>query len=415
MKTRTYILFLIIFVVSSCKTGNEITYTNLSYLYNPNVDLQISGMRVYHKNDSISTVFVKYYTSGFMYKQPDAKDYFRADYKFSYQLFQSYESNNIISEGSFVLTDSLYYQNAVTLEFEFPIKARFPGNFLLEVRLTDLNADESILFPKTVYKNSVNNAQNFLPVDEVDNVIYDNWISWKTQFRILCNSLENSELLVDYYNNDFPAAPPPFSQAHANKYKYDPDESFAVKMDKDESEKMQFAQEGIFHFQCTKEDREGLTLFRFHDYYPQVSKPRHLIPPLRYLTSNKEFKQLINAADPKQAVDSFWVATAGSEERALALIKKYYSRVEYANQYFSSYKEGWKTDRGMLYIIFGEPATVYRRTDIETWVYGEQGNRVFLTFDFIKAINLFTENDYELQRQTDFKQQWYNAVLYWRQ
>jgi hypothetical protein len=58
---------------------------------------------------------------------------------------------------------------------------------------------------------------------------------------------------------------------------------------------------------------------------------------------------------------------------------------------------------------------VYRRQDIETWIYGRQGNRVFLRFDFIRAINPFTNNDYELQRDPQFKEQWYNAIYFWRQ
>lgn len=415
MNIRTSILFLIIFALASCKPGNEIAYTNLFKLYQPEADLQISGMRVYHENDSVSQVYLRYSTQGLLYLEPPGKDYQKANYSFSYQLFSSFESNEILDKGSFVLSDSLFYKFPQTLEFDFPVKAQYPGTYLLEIRFTDLNADEDLLYPKVLTKNSVNNAQNFLTFTEFDELIYEDWVSWKTKFYIQNNQTKNEELLVSYYGDEFPAALPPFSKSHPPSYKYEPDDVFTIGMDAGCSEMMQKAREGIYHFQATNSDHEGFTLFRFHDHYPEVRLPRHLVPPLRYLTSNKEFESLMNAPDPKIAVDSFWVSIAGNEARALELIKKYYRRVEFANRYFASHKEGWKTDRGMLYIIYGEPTTVFRRSDIETWIYGQQGNRVYLTFDFIKAINPFTDNDFELQRQADFKQQWYNAILFWRQ
>jgi len=60
------------------------------------------------------------------------------------------------------------------------------------------------------------------------------------------------------------------------------------------------------------------------------------------------------------------------------------------------------------------PRQFFRRSDIETWIYGEQGSRISITFDFIKAINPFTDNDYELRRSADFKHSWFVAVDFWR-
>jgi GWxTD domain-containing protein len=39
---------------------------------------------------------------------------------------------------------------------------------------------------------------------------------------------------------------------------------------------------------------------------------------------------------------------------------EFYQRVEYANKHFSHYREGWRTDMGMVYIIFGPPGAVDR-------------------------------------------------------
>jgi GWxTD domain-containing protein len=68
------------------------------------------------------------------------------------------------------------------------------------------------------------------------------------------------------------------------------------------------------------------------------------------------------------------------------LMDEYYARVEYSNKMFKHFSDGWKTDRGMVYIIFGPPSSVERRPfDIdskpyEVWTYYEI-NREFVFID----------------------------------
>ena len=68
------------------------------------------------------------------------------------------------------------------------------------------------------------------------------------------------------------------------------------------------------------------------------------------------------------------------------IMDEYYSRVGYANKNFTTYQEGWRTDRGMIYIIFGPPSNVERHPfesdtrPYEVWTYYE-GNRQFVFID----------------------------------
>lgn len=54
---------------------------------------------------------------------------------------------------------------------------------------------------------------------------------------------------------------------------------------------------------------------------------------------------------------------------------EYYARVEYANRHFKHYTDGWRTDMGMVYIIFGAPSNVDRHPfdanakPYEVWSY----------------------------------------------
>jgi GWxTD domain-containing protein len=58
-------------------------------------------------------------------------------------------------------------------------------------------------------------------------------------------------------------------------------------------------------------------------------------------------------------------------------MEEYYARVEYANKHFSHYIEGWRSDMGMVYIIFGAPNNVERHPfevdtkPYEVWAYYE--------------------------------------------
>ena len=105
---------------------------------------------------------------------------------------------------------------------------------------------------------------------------------------------------------------------------------------------------------------------------------------------------------------------AGSANKARELIRAYYGRVKTANEKYTSYTEGWKTDRGMLYIVCGEPQTTYKNMEAETWIYGEENNFRSLNFAFAKVNNPFTTNDYELTRNALYRDYWYLAVDTWR-
>ena len=408
-------LILIAFVFAGgCKLGNNLAYINLSDLYEPDKKPKINGIRIFNESDTGTKVFLRYALSDLQYKKPIGKSYYKAKYKFEYKLFISFESNEIIDSAGFYLSDSLFYGMEKEKIFDFNVKADYPGNYLLEIEYFDLNSGASIKYPENIFKDSYQTSQFYLPVDEENEIIFGNYISGQQYFKILCGNKSVDQLYVRYFRKHFPIALPPFSTEHQKTFQYIADKFFSIKVTDQKSELLNFPEKGIFQFLADTSGRTGLTIFRFNDDYPKLEDAPQLVPPLRYLTTNKEFKQLIKSPDQKMAVDSFWLATAGNENRALALIKNYYSRVEKANELFTSYQQGWKTDRGMIYIIFGQPKTVYKRDDIETWIYGEQGNRISLNFDFIKMNNPFTNNDYLLRRLPSYKNSWFIAVDYWR-
>ena len=97
--------------------------------------------------------------------------------------------------------------------------------------------------------------------------------------------------------------------------------------------------------------------------------------PIKSLEKNKEnlFYSLWKDMDP----------TPETEHNEL--MDEYYKRVSYANENFDGWKDGWETDRGMIYILFGPPDQVERTnpsmsnsTLYQIWTY----NRINKQFIF---------------------------------
>ena len=158
-------------------------------------------------------------------------------------------------------------------------------------------------------------------------------------------------------------------------------------------------------------------LLRFHGRprdFPSLVEPSQLVAPLRYIASRSEFQKLKQAQHPKKALDEFWLACASSAESARGLLRTYYARVEEGNASFSGLVEGWRSDRGMIHIVFGVPQRIRRDAYNEYWTYGEEGTANALTFHFRNKRNLLDDNAFELQRSLQFRSVWDRGVSNWR-
>ncbi len=116
---------------------------------------------------------------------------------------------------------------------------------------------------------------------------------------------------------------------------------------------------------------------RFRDFalvspnFPRVQSTREMAEPLVYLMREREFRNMIRIEDTDSLrldVERFWLRDM-TASTARDQIQRYYSRVEDANRLFSNFKEGWKTDMGMVYILLGPPLYVERNIDHIIWHY----------------------------------------------
>jgi GWxTD domain-containing protein len=149
--------------------------------------------------------------------------------------------------------------------------------------------------------------------------------------------------------------------------------------------------------------------------YPRLSMEEELIEPLVYMSTNVEINNFKNSEELKEALDLYFLAmTSGNQSLAKQIIKSYYRRVEKANKLFTTYKEGWKTDKGMIYLILGPPSRIQRNGQREVWLYSQSANFSEIIFTFYRKQNQFSEDHYELVRYPEYGAYWYPFVEAWR-
>ncbi len=107
-----------------------------------------------------------------------------------------------------------------------------------------------------------------------------------------------------------------------------------------------------------------------------------MVEQLTYVARGEEWKKIKNAAeeDKEQSFKEFWQRRDPTPETEQnELFDEYYKRVELSNIKFGSGKrDGWRSDRGRIFIVYGSPDTIertspYRNSFVtyEIWYYTE--------------------------------------------
>lgn len=404
-------LFLML-LLTSCRPVNEMTIRDLSWLYKADNQHDVSCVLV-NLNDSVSRAFL---TLG----QPAGKeshtgpDTITPGFRIKYILYKSWNTAEIADSGT-VFSD-YFSHGAVAMPFktEFSFRAAAGQNYLLFLSVFDIRHQQETKMIRELIKNDNRSAGWYLVKDHEGEPVEADYLTEAAPVSISYFGSPPGKFYITRFNHIFPPALPPFATELRERFDYRYDSLYTAAVSKGATLNLALPGRGMHFIHTDSAGTRGKTLYRFYHGYPAINSPSQMIETVRYITSTKEYEQLLRSADTKTAIDSFWVATGGNIARGVELIRQYYGRVERANRFFTSFCEGWKTDRGMIYVVFGPPNIVYRNGKQEEWIYGEARNYRSVHFIFVKVENPFTGNDYVLQRQPNFKEFWYMAVQQWR-
>jgi GWxTD domain-containing protein len=284
----------------------------------------------------------------------------------------------------------------------------------LSMVLTDLNSGANHQHQSTLPASWPPGATHFLAQNSSGNPLNPTLMSVHDTFTLRSSIVTDQTVRVRYYHDNYPVAYPPFANILPQYFDFSADSLFTISFTDGMSAPLRFHQPGIYHLTADTTLRQGFTLLVRDFPFPWISRPEQMVEPLLYITTMKEYHEMEAVANKKDAVDAFWLARTGNELRASRLIREYYQRVEKANYLFTSFQDGWKTDRGMIYMVYGPPSMVQRTDEAEIWTYGESRHLLSLTFVFVKMQNPFTDNDYVLDRNLNYKTGWHQMINSWR-
>lgn len=412
---KLVICFSILLLVASCGAPRKVGVVSHKSPYDKNVGIIHPQFEVFHVSERVSELHFKVHSKELLYTRADGIN-LSSNVLISYFLMASADSKIVLDSASLRLLDKNNNNVDKDLIGKIDFKTNTLDNYIMKITVADLNRNISTSSSLVIEKDNDSNRQNFI-IKSIDAEVslFRNYVKSGEKVAISYKMKTVEKLFVRYYNRAFPLAKPPFSGESLEPFTYQEDSLFVLKASPEGSFNFTTEHKGFYHFQVDTSSRKGITIFNFSDSFPDVKKVDEMLPPLRYITSSLEYFKLVGKPDKKEAVESFWLSSASNQDRARDLIHKYYNRVQNANRYFSSYIEGWRTDRGMLYLIYGAPSITHTTPYSETWVYEEKSNVNTLSYSFLKVNNPFSDNDYILERTSYYKQPWFMAVDVWRQ
>ncbi|MFN5324652.1 MAG: GWxTD domain-containing protein [Bacteroidota bacterium] len=396
----------------ACSGPSKLSNVNLAYKYSAGLSFVFPQYHTVHGSRDTARLLFEFEADDILYLESDSGVF--GSYALSYSVYRDMESKAIVDSGVSYFSCKKLEGVGGIIRGALNLYAPDSFNYVLRVDFIDSHRRQSVTDIVYLDRTGIQNPGNFLLIDSYTNTpLVRHFSDRNVSVRIsLQGASDQKRVFMRYFKANYPIADPPFSDEPQPVLSYVANESYLI--DIGGTDPIPLDKPGMYHFQFDTLVPEGYTFHVFDEDFPRLTHVGGLLESVRYLTTREEFARINSSKNIKASVDEFWLSKAGNRERAKELIKSYYGRVQTANRLFTSYMEGWKTDRGLIYVIFGTPGTVYRGNDSETWLYSQTAGQPTLSFVFEKKKNPFTSNDFMLRRSIYYDLPWYRAVETWR-
>jgi GWxTD domain-containing protein len=417
-------LILSAIVFNSCRTTQPVADSkDLSYLYNPTKNQINPRYNIFNQSDEASVLSIKFFATDLFFSEANPKGVPTAQMLFNIKLYNTSQGRHLVDTAVYNVS-IVKENNRPEYVYDIPLKVETGNDYTVEIRLLDRLRLSVVQAFVTFNTLSYNNRYNFKVVGHFDkNELFNPVLKVDEYVNLLYSRGHIDSLFISYFK-PFKEVPDPPSMILPEKLlDYEPDK--VVGLHYSDTLPMMFPREGIYHCTTGRNIREGYTFFNMGTTYPAMRSPEVMIEPLAYLASADEMDSLRLSPKQKMALDEFWIKLGGNVDKARELIRIYYTRVLYSDFYFTSFKEGWRSERGMIYVIYGPPDKVYKTIEGENWGYRKPviksswGGRYsvkedYLFFNFKKRDNLYSDNDYYLSRNETLVTYWDKAIASWR-
>ncbi|MCK5368912.1 MAG: GWxTD domain-containing protein, partial [Cyclobacteriaceae bacterium] len=344
------VLFLLLFSFGKIHGQKIFIDENISYWYNITNEVHINH-NVFFEGDS-AHLFLE-----FTFMQGKLFD----DYDFIYELHQSYHTLNILSSDTLNIKDYIIAikSNKIVTYSKLPYSDK-TDIAIIRVINKKTGIDYAYDIPFIEDYNFSTDGLVFYSEDGLTPHL-SSFININQSIRLKSITDFNGPVFVFYYAQYFDEAVPPMiieDQRAAKELKID--SVFTVQLD----DPFVFSNEGLYFFQKDSSSAEGIGIRVQDPYFPLAKTFDKVLEPLIYISTRSETDAIKNSTDPKVAFEQYWIKLTKIPSLASSTVRKFYERVEGANYLFTNFEEGWKSDMGLIYIIYGPPNDVYKSEEI---------------------------------------------------
>jgi len=391
-------LLLVPFIVEAQKIYID---ENISYWNDINNEIHVTH-NAFIDNDSAHIFMEISFIRGKMYD----------DYTFIYELHKSYHTLDI--------------QDSDTLDIKKNIVAIKSDKLYAYFKLSNSERTDIAIIKIVNKKTGIDYVYDIPLIDDynfsTDGLIFyendgvtpylNSFINLEDSIQIQSINGHNGPVFVYYYSQYFDEAVPPMiieDQRAAKELVID--SVFTIQL----NDPIVLDKEGLYFFQKDSSSAMGISIRVQDTYFPLVKTFEKVLEPLIYISTRTETDAIRNAPVPKEAFENYWIKLVKIPNLATNTVKKYYERVETANYLFTNFEEGWKSDMGLIYIVYGPPNDVYKSEEIIDWVYNRDLTMPVIRFSFYKVKNVFTDHHYTLLRKKNYDKNWFKSVELWRE
>jgi GWxTD domain-containing protein len=395
------LLFLAMLILVNTRTMAQGVFIdeNIAYLYNMNNEVR-AEYHVFQNGDSVIFHFELSFNNRFF-----------DDFHYTFRLLDSYHTNDVLYKDTLDIQKHIISIKAGKVY----IKVTAPRDPKADVAILSVIAKQSGIdynfdVPLIPDYNFSNDGLIFFNADGTTPYL-NSFINSQKEFMVRSIQPYDKPIYGFLYEFEFEeAVPPMIIEEKKGSAGFRADSVFTVKS----GEVIQFEKNGLYFFQKDSSSSKGIGMRVQDKYFPLVKTFNEILPPLIYISTSAETSLIRNAENPQKAFDQFWIDNAQVPSVASAAVARYYERISSANYLFTSFKEGWKTDMGLIYIIFGPPNDAYKSEELIEWVYNQDMTMPNLRFSFYKVKNVFTDDHYTLMRKKTYDKVWFKSVELWR-
>ena len=413
MKHKTNIFFLLLLFVS-CYQPEKVTNISTNYraynfssLYNISESYIHPEYFIYLESENLANFYLKIKTAELKRIRSNPSDD-KTILSIKYVLRDN-ENNEIADSSTYHVKFNLETKKEY-IDTYFRVKVPEQKNYRITVSLKGETSKHSKRILAYI-DNSNTYSQNHFLIKTTDSLQQDilttNYVN--PQKTYIIESKNTDSLTVEFYKYSSYTVNPPYS-SFKDVTNTETDSCFTYKI----GDSIMFTNVGYYLLKNIMDSQICLCLLSAGNSYPKILTVQDMFEPTKLIATQKEYDTISKSKNLKKAIDNFWFLKSNNENFAKEQIRIFYSRVALANEYFTDIQQGWQTDRGNIYIIFGPPPIVNISDKGEEWFYGQNPDVASVIFIFEKVLNSVSTNTYRLVRDTQYQTVWAQALNVWR-